>query len=39
MIDFHRLILTVITDDLPWPLPRKLGRDFSTLNLPKPVHF
>jgi len=39
MIDFHRLIFIVIADDLPWPLPRKLGMYFSTLNLPKPMHF
>ena len=39
MIDFHRLIFIVIADDLPWPLLRKLGIYFSTLNLPKPVHF
>jgi hypothetical protein len=39
MIDFHRLIFIVIADDLPWPLPRKLGMHFSTLNLPKPMHF
>ena len=32
MIDFHRLIFIVIADDLPWPLPRKLGMHFSTLN-------
>jgi len=39
MIDFHRLIFIVIADDLPWLLPRKLGMHFSTLNLPKPMHF
>jgi len=32
MIDFHRLIFIVIADDLPWPLLRKLGMHFSTLN-------
>jgi hypothetical protein len=39
MIDFHRLIFIVIADDLPWPLPKKLGMQFSTLNLPKAMHF
>jgi hypothetical protein len=38
-VDFHRLIFIVIADDLPWLLPRKLGMHFSTLNLPKPMHF
>jgi hypothetical protein len=28
MIDFYRLIFIVIADDLPWPLPRKLGMHF-----------
>jgi hypothetical protein len=39
MIDFHRLIFIVIADDLPWPLPKKLGMQFSTLNLPKAMDF
>jgi hypothetical protein len=39
MIDFHRLFFIVIADDLPWSLPGKLGMHFSTLNLPKPMHF
>jgi hypothetical protein len=32
MIDFHRLIFIVIADDLPWPLLRKLGMHFLSLN-------